>query len=158
WNAALQLGQVVLLTIVGIGIVRPIVGGDWPKGPVYLGFDLDVLRVLVARFLVFVVPLAITLAAVLVFVALGVIVGLIASSSKEVGALAGRILMSIAIVTLITLSIWITLRLSLIVPASVAGHKIGFMDSIEMTKGHVWHLLGFFILVALPLIFLSIAL
>ena len=111
------------------GVLKP--SGD-PFG--YLRLGMDEVRVLVVTFVLGVVM---TFVAVVAFVALRVLIG---------GAKAARRGGVVGVLALICLFIWLSVRLSLAVPITVAEKRFAFFDSFSLTRGRFWPLLGMAVL------------
>lgn len=113
------------------GVLKP--SGD-PFG--YLRLGMDELRVLVVTF---VLGMVMTFGAVLAFVALGVLIGV----AKAAGGGGAAAIAGVAgCLAIIGLFIWLSVRLSLAVPITVAEKRFAFFDSFGVTKGRFWPLLG----------------
>lgn len=151
WSLAFRLIEIVLLAIVSVGLVRPIVRGDWPRGIFYLGFGLDELRVLLARFMAYVLFFAAYFGSAIVVVLLLLLAG-------ALNKYAGVALLGLGVAAVVVVLIWITLRMFLIAPASVSERSIGFLSSWAVTERHSWQLLALVVLVGAPLVILALIL
>lgn len=112
------------------GVMRP--SGD-PFG--YLRLGMDELRVLVVTTVLAVVM---GFAAVVGFIALGVLIAATQTAGEGPAVAAGVI----GTLALIAFFIWLSVRLSLAVPITVAEKRFAFFDSFNLTKGRFWPLLG----------------
>lgn len=113
-----------------------------PSGDVfgYLRLGMDEFRVLVVTF---VLGLVMSLGTVAALVAFGVLIG--ATKAAGGGGLAAivGVLVFLAVVCFI---VWLSVRLSLAVPITVAEKRFAFFDSFRVTKGRFWSLLGMAVL------------
>lgn len=112
------------------GVMKP--SGD-PFG--YLRLGMDELRVLVVTTVLAVVM---GFAAVVGFIALGVLIAATQTAGEGPAVAAGVI----GTLALIAFFIWLSVRLSLAVPITVAEKRFAFFDSFNLTKGRFWPLLG----------------
>ncbi|MDI1326262.1 MAG: hypothetical protein PSV23_05620 [Brevundimonas sp.] len=125
----------MLAAAVARGVLKP--SGDRFG---YLRLGMDEVRVLVVTF---VLGLIMTLVAVVAMVALGV---LIAAAKTAGGDGPAAIAGLVGILAVICLFVWLSVRLSLAVPITVAERRFAFFDSFNLTKGRFWPLLGMAIL------------
>ncbi len=121
----------MLAAAVSRGVLKPS-GGRFG----YLRLGMDELRVLVVTF---VLGLVMSLAAVVGLVVLGVV---IAAAKTAGGNGAAAITGFVGFLALICLFIWLSVRLCLAVPITVAERRFAFFDSFSLTKGRFWPLLG----------------
>lgn len=121
----------MLAAAVARGVLKP--SGD-PFG--YLRLGMDELRVMVVTF---VLGMVMCFGAVLGFVALGVLIGI---SKAAGGGGAAAIAGVVGGLGLICLFVWLSVRLSLAVPITVAEKRFAFFDSFGVTRGRFWPLLG----------------
>ena len=129
-----MLFSAVLSTGVARAVIRP---EDGRFG--YLRLGLDELRILAAMLAVGLLMLGVTAGGMGVA---GVLGGLAAGTSAPVLILPA-VLVGLATVGV---SIWLAVRLSLVVPISFAERKIALQESWVMTKGRFWPLLGMAVL------------
>jgi hypothetical protein len=99
--------------------------------------------------LVFLVIIAVYLALVL-----GVVV--IAALGAVINPILGGLLAVLAGLAALAALIWVSLRLSLIGPIAFATGKVGLSGSWNMTKGHVWPLLGAYVLAVVMGVIVSV--
>ena len=125
----------MLAAAVARGVLKP--SGD-PFG--YLRLGMDEFRVLVVTF---VLGLVMSLAGVVVLVAFGVLIGAVRAGG---GGGAAGIAAVLGFLAIIWFFIWLSVRLSLAVPITVAEKRFAFFDSFSVTKGRFWPLLGMAIL------------
>ena len=97
---------------------------------------MDELRVLVVTF---VLGLVMSLVAVVAFVAVGVV---IAAAKTAGGSGPAAIAGLVGFLAVICLIIWLSVRLCLAVPITVAERRFAFFDSFSLTKGRFWPLFG----------------
>ncbi len=113
-----------------------------PSGDVfgYLRLGMDEFRVLVVTF---VLGLVMSLVAVVALVAFGMLIAAAqAAGGGGIAAIAG-VLGFLAVVCFI---VWLSVRLCLAVPITVAEKRFAFFDSFGVTRGRFWPLLGMAIL------------
>lgn len=106
----------------------------------YLRLGMDELRVLVVTF---VLGLVMCLCAFVAMLAFGVLIGIVRAAGG------GGIAVSVGIIgflALVWFFIWLSVRLSLAVPITVAEKRFAFFDSFALTKGRFWPLLGMAVL------------
>lgn len=101
----------------------------------YLRLGMDELRVLVVTF---VLGLVMCFGAVIAFIALGVLIAATKTAGDGPAVIAGVV----GTLALIAFFIWVSVRLSLAVPITVAEKRFAFFDSFSLTKGRFWPLLG----------------
>ncbi|HST91708.1 MAG TPA: hypothetical protein VLJ13_05870 [Brevundimonas sp.] len=106
----------------------------------YLRLGMDEVRVLAVTF---VLGLVMTLVGALAFVTVGVLTGL---AKAMVGDGLAAIIALVGLLGTLCLLIWMSVRLSLAVPITVAERRIAFFDSFRLTKGRFWPLLGMAVL------------
>ena len=106
----------------------------------YLRLGMDEVRVLAVTF---VLGLIMTLVGAVAFVTVGVLTG-VAKAGAGDGLAA--IVALVGILGALCLLIWLSVRLSLAVPITVAERRIAFFDSFRLTKGRFWPLLGMAVL------------
>ena len=125
----------MLAAAVARGVLKP--SGDRFG---YLRLGMDEVRVLVVTF---VLGLVMTLVAVVAMVAVGVLIAAARTAGGDgPAAIAGLV----GILAAICLFVWLSVRLSLAVPITVAERRFAFFDSFSLTKGRFWPLLGMAIL------------
>ena len=125
----------MLSAAVARGVLKP--SGD-PFG--YLRLGMDELRVLVVTF---VLGLVMCLCAFVAMLAFGLLIGAVRAAGG------GGVAVSVGIISFLALVwffIWLSVRLSLAVPITVAEKRFAFFDSFSLTKGRFWPLLGMAVL------------
>lgn len=120
----------VLYAAIARSVVRP---AESAFG--YLRLGADEFRVLVVSIAVF---LLMTLAALVIWGVVGVVIGLVASADMPVL----WVVVVLLVLAAIALFIWLSLRLSLAIPITVAERRIAILDSFAVTRGRFWPLLG----------------
>lgn len=120
----------VLNTAVARAVVRP-----QDKAFGYLRLSADELRVLAVTV---VMAIVIGVGTLVLFAVVGMCAGLAGAVNAGLGWLVGIVLGLGAVVAVI----WVTVRLSLAVPITVAERRISLFDSFALTKGHGLNLLG----------------
>lgn len=106
----------------------------------YLRLGMDELRVLVVTF---VLGLIMCLCAFVAMLAFGLLIGIVRAAGG------GGVAVSVGIIgflALVWFFIWLSVRLSLAVPITVAEKRFAFFDSFALTKGRFWPLLGMAVL------------
>lgn len=124
----------MLAAAVARGVLTPGAGGFG-----YLRLGMDEVRVVVVMLVLSLLLMALVLALILVS-------GIAAGIAKASG---GGIAVLVAMVTGVAgaaLGIWLSVRLSLAVPITVAEKRIAIFDSFAVTRGRFWPLLGMAIL------------
>ena len=123
-----------------------------PSGDVfgYLRFGMDEFRVLVVTF---VLGLVMSLVAVVGLVAFAL---LIAATRAAGGGGFAFILGLLGFGVVVGLFVWLSVRLSLAVPMTVAERRFAFFDSFRVTKGRFWPLLGMVILAAVMVLIVQL--
>lgn len=105
----------------------------------YLRLGMDELRVLVVQIaLGLTIGLGFGLLGGVVFGVLGAATGM---AGEGMAPLLG-LLMFVAVIALVCLAVWVSVRLSLALPITVAERRIAIFDSWNLTRGHFWSLLG----------------
>jgi hypothetical protein len=123
-----------------------------PSGDVfgYLRFGMDEFRVLVVTF---VLGLVMSLVAVVGLVAFALLIA--ATRAAGWGGFA-FILGLLGFGVVVGLFVWLSVRLSLAVPMTVAERRFAFFDSFRVTKGRFWPLLGMVILAAVMVLIVQL--
>lgn len=138
-HAALLIVAAVLFNLVLIcGLQRLVIRGEKPSLPFYLAFGADEVRLLVA-----------TLAGLAIDVAIGVAFAVLIFFGDLLAGLGpgpGGIVRFIAIIGLAISTIYVSLRLSLIAPATVDQRKIGLLPSWRTSEENVGNLLGYWLI------------
>lgn len=125
----------VLAAAVTRGVLKP--SGD-ALG--YLRLGMDEFRVLVVTFVLGLIMSLVVFVAVL---ALALLIGAVkAGGGGGLTVIAGVV----GVLALICFLVWLSIRLSLAVPITVAEKRFAFFDSFALTKGRFWPLLGMAVL------------
>lgn len=138
--AMLAIGLVSNL-LMSAGLLKFVIRNEAPSGPFYMALGRDEWRLFLTGLLAALAAIGVYLCGILALVLIG---GL----GAALGA-AGGVLVTIAGTVLLVVMIWLGLRLSLAAPASIARQRIGVQASYDATKGKVWSLLGYFVLIGL---------
>jgi hypothetical protein len=101
----------------------------------YLRLGMDEVRVLVVSL---VLTILFVVLSVVVFGIIGAVIAMAAAA--EAGAL--WLVVALLVCAAIALFIWLTVRLSLAIPITMAERRIAIFDSFAVTKGRFWPLLG----------------
>ena len=101
----------------------------------YLRLGMDELRVFVVTFVLGIVMFC-------AWIAVAVVVGMLAGIAGAAGADWMWLLVVIAGLAGVAGVIWLAVRLSLAVPITVAENRFAFFDSFAITRGRFWSLLG----------------
>lgn len=142
WAFVLTVASAILYPMMTVASLRHLVRGETLAAPFYLRFGGDEARVLAAYILVSVMLLLIQLVGELAVAALALVFAVAGGAARDLVKGLGEIAVNIA-------TIWFRLRLSVIFPASLAGRTIGLAAAWTATKGRVWSLLAFWILIGL---------
>jgi len=120
----------ILMAAVARGVLNPRAGGFG-----YLRFGMDELRVIV-------VTLVLSILAFCAWMALAILIGVLAGVAGATGANWMWLVGLLAGVGGVAAIIWLAVRLSLAVPMTVAENRIAIFDSFGLTRGRFWSLLG----------------
>jgi len=120
----------MLMAAVARAVLNPRAGGFG-----YLRLGMDELRV-------FVVTLVLSILLVCAWIAIAVVVSVLAGIAGATGANWLWLFVVLAGFAGIGAIIWLAVRLSLAVPITVAENKFAFFDSFAVTRGQFWPLLG----------------
>lgn len=115
----------------------------------YMRLGGDELRVLAVTILLGIVFFAVS---VVLFGVTGLVAGLTAQANQGVGILVG-VLLGLASIAAI---VWLAIRLSLAVPATVAEKRIAPFSTFALTKGHALSILGMAIIAFIMSILVSV--
>ena len=120
----------MLMAAVARAVLNPRAGGFG-----YLRLGMDELRV-------FVVTLVLGILMFCAWMAVVVLVGVLAGIAGASGAEWMWLLVVLGALGGVAAVIWLTVRLSLAVPITVAENRFAFFDSFAVTRGKFWSLLG----------------
>ena len=120
----------MLMAAVARGVLNPRAGGFG-----YLRLGMDELRV-------FVVTLVLGIFLFSAWIAVGLVVGVLAGIAGASGANWMWLFVILAGLAGVAGIIWLAVRLSLAVPITVAENRFAFFDSFAVTRGRFWSLLG----------------
>lgn len=134
----------MLAAAVARGVLDPRAGGFG-----YLRLGMDEVRVGVVTLVLSLLSIAMALG--LIFV-VGIAAGLAQASGSGVAVL---VAVAVALAG-VALAVWLTVRLSLAVPITVAEKRIAIFDSFAVTRGRFWPLLGMAILTAVMVLIIGI--
>ena len=138
------VASAMLYAAVSRAVLRP---SESAFGYLRLGMDeVRVLVVSVALFLVFMVL------ATVVAVLIGVVAGI--ATSAEMPAL--WLVVVLLVIAAAALFIWLSVRLCLAIPITMAERRIAIFDSFGVTKGRFWPLLGMALLAGVMSIVVSL--
>jgi len=138
------VASAMLYAAVSRAVLRP---AESAFGYLRLGMDeVRVLVVSVALFLVFMVL------ATVVAVLIGVVAGI--ATSAEMPAL--WLVVVLLVIAAAALFIWLSVRLCLAIPITMAERRIAIFDSFGVTKGRFWPLLGMALLAGVMSIVVSL--
>lgn len=145
---AYAIGMLLMLLVFAIitaGLLRFVMRGQRPRLPFYLGFGADELRLIGTWFLLVLLVVAVEF--------LGGITVFLASAATSIASQSLAIVVSVlACIALFAFLLWFALRLSLAGAGAIAERGIGIGPSWKAGKGNSLNLLGFWILLILPLI------
>ncbi len=150
WSNLIQIGSFLVLAIATAGVLKPILRGEWTRWPFYFQLGLDEWRLIGALFIAYVVRLLFIAVAIIICLIVVGLVGFFTRDQADMGLalLASVIACAIAI-------IWVDLRLTFVAPTSIALEKIGFSTAWDTSRGEVWHLFGFWLLMLGPVVLLA---
>ena len=115
----------------------------------YLRLGMDEVRVFVVNLVLAVLA---GIAGVVVFGIAGVLSGLAAAAAGD----AAGLIVFVVLLAAVVFFIWLLVRFSLALPITVAEKKFAIFDSWNVTKGHVWGLIGMTLIVIVMAIVVSI--
>jgi len=145
WQGVIFLAGLVLTAMMAAGLLKFAVRGEKPSLPFYLGFGGAELGLILTWILVFIILMAVYIGFA---IGVGTLALTIASLSKELVPL----VLAVAVVFCLVIFVWLLLRLSLAGAGSIAVRGIGIGPAWFASRGNALNLLGFWILVFLPII------
>jgi len=134
----------MLMAAVARGVLNPRAGGFG-----YLRLGMDELRV-------FVVTLVLGILLFCAWVAVTVVVGVLAGIAGATGANWLWLFVVLAGLAGVAAIIWLAVRLSLAVPITVAENKFAFFESFAVTRGQFWSLLGMAVIAFVMVLVISL--
>lgn len=144
---ALIAANAVLNAVVFVGLLKLILRGEDPKAPIYLGFGREELALLGTWGLFFLILLGLGIGG-------GAVSGALGSLLRTLGP--AGVLVSLALsLALYAVMIWTCLRLSLAGTAAVDQGRIGLRGSWTTTNGQLWLLLGYWLVLTLPILIIQ---
>jgi hypothetical protein len=147
---ALLIAGMAAYMIIFAGILKLVIRGEKPSLPFYLGFGADELR-LFGTWLLF----------LLIMIGLEIILAIAAGLAAAAGASIsgfGVVMVFAVIVAVCVVMIWMCIRLSLATPAAIGARTIGIGPSWKASKGNAWALFFYWLIWALMLAIIEIAL
>lgn len=145
WQGVIFLGALLLMSIIVAGLLKFAVRGEKPSLPFYLGFGGAEIGLIFTWILVFMILMAVYVGFA---VGVGTLALTVASLSKDLLPL----VLFVAIVLCVIIYAWLLLRLSLSSAGSIGVKGIGIGASWSASRGNALGLLGFWILVFLPIV------
>jgi hypothetical protein len=144
------VASLLLYPMMIAGVLKHVIRGEASGLPLYFQYGGDELRVLLAYILIFIIAIVAVIAGGLGFGGLSAVVGVaLGSVSPEAAGIAIFLLALVAIIV----SIWFTLRLSLVFPAAIGARSVGIAETWQATKGST---IGLFFFWLIWLIFLAV--
>jgi hypothetical protein len=134
----------MLMAAVARAVLNPRAGGFG-----YLRLGMDELRV-------FVVSLVLGILLFCGWLAVGVVVGVLAGIAGATGANWLGLVAVLGGLAGVAAIIWLAVRLSLAVPITVAENRFAFFDSFALTKGRFWPLLGMAVIAFVMVLVISL--
>ena len=134
----------MLMAAVARAVLNPRAGGFG-----YLRLGMDELRV-------FVVTLVLGILMFCAWMAVVVLVGVLAGIAGASGAEWMWLLVVLGALGGVAAVIWLTVRLSLAVPITVAENRFAFFDSFAVTRGKFWSLLGMAVIAFVMVLVISL--
>ncbi|MBF0664349.1 MAG: hypothetical protein IR159_02180 [Brevundimonas sp.] len=145
WLIPLQLAiSAMLMAAVARAVLNPRAGGFG-----YLRLGMDELRV-------FVVTLVLGILVICAWMGVALLVGVLAGIAGATGANWMWLFVVLGGLAGVAAVIWISVRLSLAVPITVAENRMAFFDSFAVTRGRFWPLLGMIIIAAVMVMVISL--
>lgn len=151
WMLILLAGSALLFPMMTVASLAHIVRGDERRTPFYFQYGGDELRVLAAYVMFSIMILLISLVGGLAAAVLAFVIALATRQPQEAAGGLGEFIVNIAIA-------WFRLRLSVLYPAAISTRTIGLGVAWTATKGQVWRLLGYWILVGVIVLPVGVAL
>lgn len=146
-----------LFVMIGVGIVKEVLGERTGPRFVYAGFGAAEMRTIAGYSIVLMLLYAAILAVIVIGAGIAVAVAFAAGAALQ-GANPGIVgwplasFIALLVFGLELAAIYISVRLSyLIVPVAVAEKRIGIARSWEMTRGNFWRIIGIWMITLLPL-------
>lgn len=134
----------MLMAAVARAVLNPRAGGFG-----YLRLGMDELRV-------FVVTLVLGILMFCAWMALVVLIGVLAGIAGASGAEWMWLLVVLGGLAGVAAIIWLAVRLSLAVPMTVAENRFAFFDSFSLTRGRFWSLLGMAVIAFVMVLVISL--
>src|SRR5262249_53848690 len=134
----ISLTSIAAYMIIFAGILKLVIRGERPRLPFYLGFGADEWRLLGTWLLLILIFIG-------AYLLVGVVValfGLLAVNLPGVGLIVAIVGMLAAFAAYF----WLCLRFSLASPAAVGAQTIGVGPSWNTSKGNVWRLLAYWLI------------
>ncbi|NWG91594.1 MAG: hypothetical protein HXY21_03680 [Parvularculaceae bacterium] len=144
WTLVLMAGSAIAVPMAAAASLRHVVRGDRLSLPFYLQYGGDELRILAAQILLSLMILLIMLVGGLAAAVVAFIAAIIARPAAPTAG-------SLADFAINLVVMWFRLRLCVLFPASMATRTIGFGVAWTATRNQVLRLLGFWILVGVPI-------
>ncbi len=134
------MGWLIVLSIVinimlSTAVARSVLAGNAKDAFGHVRLGMDELRAAVVTLVLMIV---FSLIAVVVFLLVGLVAGFAAAAIDAWGWVVGLT----GFLAAAGFMIWLTVRLSLAIPITVAEKKMAFFDSFRVTRGRFWPLLG----------------
>ncbi|MBI1359810.1 MAG: hypothetical protein GC155_05930 [Alphaproteobacteria bacterium] len=144
----LLMAASVLVNLVLIsGLMKLLIRGEQPRLPFYLSFSADEARLLGGWAVVFLGYCTIGLA----FGASLVLSQVLASLGPGPGGIIGLV----AAAVLAGVGVWFGIRVCLVSPATIELEKIAIRPAWEITEENVWRLVGFWLLLVVPMLIVA---
>lgn len=134
----------MLMAAVARAVLNPRAGGFG-----YLRLGMDELRV-------FVVTLVLGIVIFCAWMALAVLIGVLAGIAGATGANWMWLVVVLGGLAGVAAIIWLAVRLSLAVPMTVAENRLAFFDSFALTRGRFWSLLGMAVIAFVMVLVISL--
>ena len=134
----------MLMAAVARAVLNPRAGGFG-----YLRLGMDEVRV-------FVVTLVLCALLICGWLALGLLVGVLAGIAGATGASWMWLIVVLGGLAGVAVIVWLAVRLSLAVPITVAENRFAIFDSFALTKGRFWPLLGMAIIAFVMVLVISL--
>ena len=137
-------GEVMLMAAVARAVLNPRAGGFG-----YLRLGMDEVRV-------FVVSLVLCILLFCGWLAVGLLVGVLAGIAGATGASWMWLVVVLGGLAGVAAIVWLAVRLSLAVPITVAENRFAIFDSFALTKGRFWPLLGMAVIAFVMVLVISL--
>ncbi|MBI1365649.1 MAG: hypothetical protein GC153_06785 [Alphaproteobacteria bacterium] len=144
--ALMFLASAIFQPMIVVAALRKLIRGDDLRLPFYFNYSGAELRVLGAYILKSLMILLISIVGQIAFAVIGALFRVLVPKAALLVPAFGRAVVNVVI-------IWFQLRLCVLYPAAVGSETLGFGQAWGATKGNVWRLLFYWVLIGVALFF-----